>query len=99
MGTVALTSVSAIQRLAQSCRCSGQLTGDTAGLPGKMTCGGSGAPDEEALGVAGMRHDTPPVVWKPRRTIAFLTETAFQGLPLQLLMPRRSSSAAMARSD
>ena len=57
------------------------------------------APDEAALGVAGMRHDAPPVVWKPRRTIAFLTETAFQGLPLQLLMPRRSSSAAMARSD
>ena len=54
-------------------------------------------PDEAALGVAGMRHDGPPIVWKPRPTIAFLTETAFQGLPLQLLMPRRSSSAA--RSD
>jgi hypothetical protein len=34
--------VSAIQRLAQSCRCSGQLTGGTARLTGKMTCGGSG---------------------------------------------------------
>ena len=87
--------MSAIQRLAQSCRCSRQLTGGT-------------APDGEddmrrqrkaVLGVAGMRHDAPPVVWKPRRTIAFLTETAFQGLPLQLLMPRRSSSVAMARSD
>ena len=51
-----------------------------------------------ALGVAGMRHDAPPVVWKPRRTIAFLTETAFQGLPLQLWMPRRSSSAAIFRA-
>jgi hypothetical protein len=59
---------------------------------------GRGAPDEGALGT-GMCHDGPPAVWKPRRTIAFLTETAFQGLPLQLLMPRRSSSAAMARSD
>jgi hypothetical protein len=51
------------------------------------------------VAAAQMRYDAPPVVWKPRRTIAFLTETAFQGLPLQLLMPRRSSSAAMARSD
>ena len=24
------------------------------------------APDAAALGVAGMRHDAPPVVWKPR---------------------------------
>jgi hypothetical protein len=38
------------------------------------------AVDADHLGVAGMRHDAPPVVWKPRRTIAFLTETAFQGL-------------------
>jgi hypothetical protein len=43
---------------------------------------GRGAHDEAAP----MLHDARPVVWKPRRTIAFLAETAFQGLPLQLLM-------------
>ena len=35
---------------------------------------------------------------RPRRTSAALTDGAFQGLPLQLLMPRRSSSAAIARN-
>jgi hypothetical protein len=51
--------VSAIQRLAQSCRCSGQLTGGTARLTGKMTCGGSGpggAPNEAAATVARRCH-------------------------------------------
>ena len=88
--------MSAIQRLAQSCL---QRPADRQHGAPDGEDGGSGAPDEAALGVAGMRHDGPPVVWKPRRTIAFLTETAFQGLPLQLLMLRRSSSVAMARSD
>jgi hypothetical protein len=35
--------VSTIQRLAQSCRCTGQLTTGTAHLTRKMTCRGSGA--------------------------------------------------------
>ena len=92
----------AIQRLAQSClqRPADRRRGAPDGEDDmrRQRCG-RGAPDEAAPGVAGMRHDAPPVVWKPRRTIAFLTETAFQGLPLQLLMLRRSSSVAMARSD
>ena len=46
------------------------------------------------------RHGARPLLsGTPRRTIAFLTETAFQGLPLQLLMPRRSSSAAIVNAD
>ena len=40
-----------------------ELTGGTAHLTRKMTCGGSGAGavrlDEASLGVAGMRHDPP----------------------------------------
>jgi hypothetical protein len=92
------TAVKTVKSAPASRIAAAELTGGTAHLTRKMTCGGSGVGavrlDEASLGVAGMRHDRPPVVWKPRRTIAFLTETAFQGLPLQLLMPRRSSSAA-----
>jgi hypothetical protein len=91
--------VSAIQRLAQSCL---QRPADRRHGAPDGEDGGSGAGAvclTKRPSAAGMRHDAPPAVWKPRRTIAFPTETAFQGLPLQLLMPRRSSSAAMARSD
>jgi hypothetical protein len=40
-------------------------------------------------GFAGIHHDAPPVVLKPRRIIAFLTETAFQGLPLSVCLGLR----------